>query len=172
MALTSTILARISATFTGTSQVGGQTFAPKLEKVIQTADGTGANQADLIYAAERTVGDGADDDIDLAGVLTDAFGATITSAEGVALLVINQQADGTANTTDLTIGAGTNPWLGFLGGTTPTVGPIKPGGIVLIAAGDAAGIGAITAGTADILRISNSAGAGNTYQIAVIARSA
>lgn len=172
MTLTAKVSAGVTATFTGTSSVGGQSFSPKVEKIIQLANGTAANQADLIYAAERTVGDGSDDDIDLNAVLTDAFGATITAVEGVSLMVINQQADGTANTTDLTIGAGTNPWEGFLGGTTPTIGPIKPGGMFMIAAGDAAGIGTITATTADILRITNSAGAANSYQIAFIARSA
>lgn len=171
MALSATILARISATFTGGSLVGGQSFTPKIEKTLSLADGTAANQSDLIYAAERTVGDGADDDIDLNASLSDAFGSSIVAVEGTALLIINQQADGTANTTDLTIGGATNAWEGFLS-AAGTIGPIKPGGMVLIAAGDAAGIGTITAATDDELRVTNSAGAANTYQIAVIARSA
>jgi hypothetical protein len=104
--------------------------------------------------------------------VSDVFGTTITAAELVGLLVINKQIDGTANTTDLTIGAGSNPFLGFLGGTTPTIGPIKPGGVLCIAAPDAAGIGTVTASTADILRIANSSGAAATYQIAILARSA
>lgn len=147
------------------------TFAPALNEVLNLTSGTGAGQFDLIYADERTVADGTNDDIDLAGVLADAFGDTITFAELVGLVVINKQSDGTANTTDLTIGGGSNPFIGFLG-ATHTVGPIKPGGVFTIFAGDAAGVGTVTAGTADILRIANSAGASNTYQIAIFGRSA
>ena len=171
MSLSASVLARISATFTASNAVGAQTFTPKVEKTIALDDGTGANQADLIYAAERTVGDGSNDDIDLAGVLTDAFGATITNAEMVAIMIVNQQADGTVNTTDLTVGGATNAFEGFLS-AAGTIGPIKPGGMVCIAAGDAAGIGTVTAGTDDELRVANSAGAANTYQIIAIGRTA
>lgn len=148
------------------------TFSPALSEVVNLTSGTGANQFDLVYADERTVADGANDDIDLAGVLADAFGDTITFAELVGLVVINKQSDGTANTTDLTIGGGSNPFIGFLGGATHTVGPIKPGGVFSIFAGDAAGVGTVTAGTADILRVTNGAGASSTYQIAIFGRSA
>ena len=171
MAIQATLTASLSATETGGNTYTDK-FTPLVQKVQKIADGTAANQADILYANERTVTTGADDDIDLAGVLTDAFGSTITAAELVALIVINQQQDGTANTTDLTIGNGSNPFVGFLGGTTPTVGPIKPGGCFMLFAGDAAGIGTVTATTADILRITNSAGASATYQIAILARSA
>ena len=171
MTLTATITANISATLAGDNAYADK-FTPTIEKIQKLIDGTAANTADLIYADERSVASASSDDIDLAGSLSDAFGATITAAEIVAVLVINGPVSGTANTTDLTIGAGSNPFLGFLGGTAPTVGPIKPGGVFLISAGDAAGVGAVTAGTADILRIANSSGATATYQIAIIARSA
>lgn len=136
--------------------------------------GTGAGQFDLAYVEERTVADGADDDLDLAGALSDAFGDTITAAELVLVMVVNRpkSLSDAVNTTDLTIGGGSNPFVGFVGGTTPTIGPIKPGGVFLVAAGDAAGIGTVTASTADILRITNGAGAANTYQVAILARSA
>jgi hypothetical protein len=134
------------------------------------ANGVGASQADLVYVAERTVASATNDDIDLAGVLADPLGNTVTAAELVALLIINKQKDGTANSTNLTIGAGSNPVVGFLGGTTPTIGPIRPGGVLLLASPDAAGIGAVTAGTGDILRIANSSGAQAKYLIGVLAR--
>jgi hypothetical protein len=90
----------------------------------------------------------------------------------VALFVINGPQAGSANTTNLTIGGGSAPITGFLGSTTPTIGPIRPGGFVFLGCGDAAGLGAITATTADILRITNSSGASATYQIGIVARSA
>ena len=136
------------------------------------SNGTTANKADLSYVAEITVATAANSDLDLAGVLTDALGNTVTAAEIVAIMVKNVALDGTANTTDLTIGGGSNPVVGFMGGTTPTIGPIKPGGMVMLAAGDAAGLGAVTAGTGDILRIANSSGATAKFQIAILARSA
>lgn len=171
MTLRATLTAQIQAV-----QAGGNayddTFKPLVRKVQAITDGTTANKADILYAAERTVASATDDDIDLAGVLSDAFGATITAAELVGILVINEGADGVANTTDLTIGGGSNPFVGFLGGTSPTITPIKPGGAFMLFAGDAAGIGTVTAGTGDILRISNSSGASADYQICIIARSA
>jgi hypothetical protein len=169
----------LQATFTANLnmiQSGANAFADRLSDDVafsqKLTDGTGAGNADLLYVAERTVATATDDDIDLAGVLSDVFGTTLTFAELVGILIINKQKDGTANTTDLTIGGGSNPFVGFLGGTTPTVGPIKPGGMFMLMSPDAAGIGTVTAGTGDILRITNSAGASNTYQIAIVGRSA
>lgn len=171
MSLTASMSVKLEATQLGPNSYADR-FAPILDLTQTLADGTLANQADLIYAAQRSVTTGANDDIDLAGVLTDAFGVTITFAELVGILLLNKPITGAANTTDLTIGLGSNPFLGFLGGTTPTIGPIKPGGAFMLFAGDAAGIGTVTAATADILRIANSAGATNNYQIGIIGRSA
>ena len=135
-------------------------------------DGVVANTFDRLYMAERTVASATNDDIDLSGVLTDVFGSTITAAELVGIFVINRAKDGTANTTNLTIGAGSNPVVGFLGGTTPTVGPLKPGGCFLLMNPDATGLATITAGTGDILRVANGSGATAKFQIALLMRSA
>lgn len=172
MALSGKIGASLRFTETGSNDFGGPTFTPALEAALTLASGTGANQADLIFVDQRTVSSASNDDLDLAGVLASAMGATITAAELVAVMVINAPKSGAANTTNLTIGGGSNPVVGFLGGTTPTIGPIRPGGFVLLACGDAAGLGAVTANTGDILRIANSSGAAATYQIAIVARSA
>lgn len=135
--------------------------------------GTTANKADLAYVAERTVSSASNDDIDLAGTLTDALGNTITAAEIVAIMIANVQKDGTANTTSLTIGgAASNAWFGFVGASGDTVGPVSPGGAFLIMNPDASGLGAVTAGTGDILRVANASGASNTYQIGLLARTA
>lgn len=173
MALTTDILAQISAVQTGANDFGGGgEFRPKVAASLKTTNGTGAGQADILWADQRTVASASNDDLDLAGALSDAFGTTVAAAELVALLIINAPKSGAANTTNLTIGVGTNPITGFLGGTTPTIGPIRPGGFVMLGCGDAAGLGTVTAGSADVLRIANSSGAAATYQIAVVARSA
>lgn len=171
MAIKATFTARLAAVHTGGNAFDDK-FSPLVEKIQVLTDGTTASKADLLYVAQRSVATGANDDIDLAGVLTDAFGSVITNAELVGILVINQAANGTANTTNLTIGGATNPFVGFLGGTTPTIGPIRPGGAFMLFAGDAAGVGTVVAGTGDNLRIANSAGATANYQIAIVGRSA
>jgi hypothetical protein len=165
------IIASIRASQAGGNDYGGPAFEPFVGASLETTLGTGANQADILFVDERQVSSASNDDIDLAGVLTNAFGSTIIAAELVSLLIINAPLSGSANTTNLTIGGGTNPVVGFLGGTTPTIGPIRPGGFVLLGCGDAAGLGAVTSGTGDILRIANSSGAAARYQIAIVARS-
>ena len=79
MAIAATLTASLSATETGDNAYTDK-FTPLVQKIQKITDGTTANKADLLYADERTVTTGADDDIDLAGVLTDAFGTTITAA--------------------------------------------------------------------------------------------
>jgi hypothetical protein len=167
-----TLTARLSAVDLGTNDFGGPVFNPTMEAIISLTNGTAAGQADLVFFDERTVASATNLDLDLNGVLLDAFGVTINAVELVALFIINAPRSGAANTTALTLGGGTNPVLGFLGGTIPTIGPIRPGSFVLIGSTDAAGYGAIVAATGDILRIANAAGASNTFQIAFIARSA
>lgn len=172
MALTAKIKASLEAVQTGTNDYGSPRFTPLVAETIELLSGTSAGQADLVFVDERTVSSASNDDIDLAGVLTSALGGTITFVEIVAILVINKPKSGVANTTNLTIGIGSNPFLGFLGGTTPTLGPIRPGGVVLLACPADVGIGTVTAGTGDILRVANSSGAAATYQIAILGRSA
>lgn len=171
-----TLSARLSVNLSADQQGGNNyddDFRPIIKQALSLLNGTGLNQADLIYADQRTVLTGANDDIDLSGGLTDAFGVTITMVELVAMMIINAPSDPTvaANTTDLTIGAGANPFVGFLG-ATHTIGPIKPGGAMMLFAGDASGLGTVVAATGDILRVANSAGATALYQVALIGRSA
>jgi hypothetical protein len=135
-------------------------------------DGTGADQANIAYFAERTVNSASNDDIDLYGVLSDALGSTINAAELVTLFVLNEHQDGTQNTTDLTIGGHTDAVDGFLGDAADTIGPLKPGAMLLLSSPGAAGLGAIVATYGDILRIANSAGAQAKYVIGILARNA
>jgi hypothetical protein len=152
----------------------GATFWNGAMSLVQGfTDGTVANKFDRLYMTERTIGASSNDDLDLSGVLTDIFGATITAVELVGIVLINKPKSdaASANLSNLTLGGGTNPVVGFLGGTTPTVGPIKPGGCFVLMNPDATGLATITAGTGDILRIANGAGGSNTYQIALLLRS-
>lgn len=167
MALTSKITLELSAKQTGSNDFGNDEFKPQMRKVIDFASGTGANQADLLFMDERTLSASATEDLDLAGTLTDAFGATITMAEVVAIFIF---AD-SGNTNNVVVGDATAP-IPLFGGTNPTFS-IKPGGFFCIGAPDAAGQLTVGAGSTDDLKIANSSsGTGVTYQIAVLGRSA
>jgi hypothetical protein len=131
------------------------------------SSGTGANQADRIFADQRTIAASGTDDLDLAGVLLDALGATITMARLKGLIV----KASAANTNNVVMGVGTNPITTILGGTTPTLN-IRPGGLLALFAPDAVGY-LVTAATADVLRFANSgAGTSVTYDVVLIGASA
>jgi len=167
MPLRAEITTRLTAHQTGSNDFGGPNFDPTIEAVLQFTNGTGAGQADILWADERTINASSNDDLDLAGVLTDAFGRTVAAVELVAIMVVAAAT----NTNNVVVGAATNP-VPLFGGTSPTV-PVKPGGVLLLAAPNAAGLATVTASTGDILRVANSgSGSTVTYKIAVLARTA
>jgi hypothetical protein len=129
------------------------------------ANGTGANQANQTFADIRTLSASASENLDLAGGLVDAFGATITMTKVKAILIMAAAS----NTNDVLVGgAASNAAAAFFGDATDVV-KIKPGGLILLVAPDAAGY-AITAGTGDLLKIANGAGGTSvTYTIAILA---
>lgn len=172
MSVNGSISIRVAGTEKGASDYGSPIFSAGFEHIVNLANGTLANQADLVFFDERSVNASSNDDIDLTGVLTTALGASFAAAKIVTIVVINKQKDGTANVSNLTIGGGSNPFLGFLGGTTPTIGPIPPGGFFAIGSPALAGVGSVTGGSADILRVANGSGGTNKYQIAIFARTA
>lgn len=156
----------------GTSSFEGPKFEGSISDFSNFVLGTGLSQANLIYAAERTVASGANDDLDLNGTgLQTPLGANIAATSLVGIIIINRPLLETdpANTTNLTVGAGTNPVVGFMGGTTPTI-IIRPNGVLYLECPSVGGIATITPSTGDILRIANAAGAQNKYQIALLMR--
>jgi len=126
-------------------------------------DGTGADQAKIVFTDERTLAASANESLDLAGGLTDAFGQAITFTKIKAIAI--KAAAGNTNNVEVG-GAASNAFLLFKDATD--VLPVRPGGMALIVAPDAAGI-AVTAGTGDLLKVANSGGGtGVTYQIAIL----
>lgn len=170
-----TVAAKLSAIFeatqAGTNDFGGPNFAVTVQDILPFAMGNGAGQANLLFVDERTIASGANDDLDLNGTaLQTVYGQNIAATQLVACLIVNAPRLITAppNTTNLTIGGGTSPINTFMGGTTPTFGPIRPGGFLFFGCDAVGGMGAIVSGTADILRVANSAGAAATYQVALL----
>jgi hypothetical protein len=167
MAVTATLRATFAAKQTGSHDFGGPDFSPEINKVINFTSGTGANQANIVWAGKRTLAASATEDLDFAGVLTDAFGATVATAELVAIYV--EALPG--NTNNVVLGDAVAP-ISLFGGTNPTFS-VKPGGFFFVAAPQAAGLLTVGAGTTDDLKVTNSAaGTPVTYTIAILARTA
>lgn len=167
--LNTTIKAAILAHLIGGPNLGGESFdvGARATDVITLTSGTGANQADLVFADSRTLAASANETLDLYGSLKDPFGSTLNFARIKAILIEARAA----NTNNVVIGnAVANPFLGPLGGTTPTV-TLPPGGVLLLVA-PASGW-TVADATNDSLKIANSGGTtGVTYDIVVIGASA
>jgi len=167
MAFGASISLKVSASESGAPSVGAALWSGVIENALNFGNGTTANNVNLVYVAERTVTTGANDDIDVAGVLSTALGTSFAAAELVAIVLVNKPETG-ANTTALTIGGSTAGVPGY----TSAVESISPGGMYMVVSPDAAGIATVTGVTGDILRVTNGSGASNTYQIALLGRTA
>jgi len=166
--MASTLKTRLSASInivqSAAPDGGAARVEQTVEKVLEMLNGTTNDKADLAFIDTRTLSSGASEDLDLAGALANALGETITAAEIVAVLFVSA----TGNTTNLIIGGATAEaqlWFTAAGDKET----VKPGGLSMHFA--PAGW-AITATSADDLKVENAAGAAATYSIAVIARSA
>ena len=149
----------------GTSPVHDAT----LTVVRDFLSGTGVEQIDCLYARRRIVASGATDTIDINGVTNDVFNQNIVMATLCGVIVVNQDVDGTPNTTNLTFGGGANAIANILGGAAATK-VMRPGEVFMTINGSAGGIATVTPGTADIITITNAAGATNNYQIVLFGR--
>jgi hypothetical protein len=168
MPLDTTVKVSVDAIHTSLLDLATATAPLGFSRALGMASGTGANQADRIFHDTRTLTASANEDLDLAGVLTDAFGATLTFAR-IKTLVVAADA---GNTNNVIVGAAaTNAFVNWVGAATHTV-TVRPGGLLLVAASDATAY-AVTVGTGDLLRIANSAGGTSvTYSIVLVGASA
>jgi hypothetical protein len=135
----------------------------------ELGDGSGAGKADRMYAKTRTLTASSTEDLDLAAVLTDIFGTTLTFVRVKGLFVKAAKT----NTNNVVVGAAaTNQWATLLN-TTGTV-TLRPGTWfgACCDVTDATGY-AVTAGVGDLLKVANSAGGTSvSYDIIVIGNSA
>lgn len=139
----------------------------KLTRRWSYTPGTANGQADIQFHDTRTLAASASESLDLAGILANAFGNTVTMAEVVALYI----EASAANTNDVLIGpAASNGFLGPFGDASDRL-KIAPGKAMMIQA-PAAGW-AVTAGTGDLLFVGNGgSGTPVTYTIILVARTA
>lgn len=125
------------------------------------ANGTGANQADLMYSQTHTIADGATLDLDLT-TIENAFGTALAAAEVVEVFI----ASADANTTNITVGGSAQDFTGLPDQT------VTPGGQIYMRNPSASGLGTVTDGSSDTIRLVNASGASASVDVYVSARSA
>lgn len=162
--------ASIRLTIDGYLQGSNDLGSPKMtlsgiDELLELTPGTGSTlQADLMFSDTRTLAASANEDIDLVGSLTTAFGATISAAELVLILV--KAAPGNTNNVRVTRPASNGVPI-FLAASDGR--DVEPGEFFLFISRRGVGL---TAGTVDLINIANSAGTTSVaYDILVFARS-
>ena len=157
------ITASVSAEYGNTLDVGSVNYPINIAPGIVLTNGTGANQANACFTDTRTLTASSSENLDLAGSLVDAFGSTLTFTK-IKSVMITAAA---TNTNDVLVGGHATAAVTFFGDVTDVV-KVKPGGCLLLTAPDANGF-AVTAITADMLKVANSAGGTSvTYTIVLI----
>lgn len=135
---------------------------PILISLLSTlSNGTSSGQATAQWADTRTLAASASENLDLAGSLQNAFGATLTFTK-IKLIYIKASS---GNTNDVQVARGSsNGFVWFLAASDGF--KLQPGAWNCFY--DPVGV-AVTAGTGDILTITNSAGTtGVTYDILIV----
>lgn len=166
MGLGTSIKLDILATLYNALDLGQAEFPSALNQLYTWGSGTGANQADQLFSDERTLGTGANEDLDLAGSLSDAFGNTLTFARIKAVIVLAASA----NTTNITVSRPASNGVVLFDAASDAI-TLAPGALFAWVDPTATGK-AVTAGTGDLLNIANSAGASGTYTVIIIGASA
>lgn len=167
MALDSRIKVNLVSNLTGSLDLTPLSAPLKVAYSKALTNGTLAGQADKVWSNQSLIAASGTDTIDLAGALTDPFGAALTFARIKLVMVI--AATGNTNNVVLTRPASNGVPIFSAAGDACSV---RPGGVFLWACTDATGV-AVTAGTGDLLDIVNSAGGTSvTYDVVIIGASA
>ncbi len=170
MSLTSKISLQVTADLSKALDL--VTARAALSKAYTTnfASGTAAGQADKVFHDQRTLAPSATENLDLAGSLTDALGDALTFAR-IKGIVFHAAA---ANVNNVLIGGDvTNTFFPMFGLETDSL-ILRPDATVALWCGAADATGyAVTAATADLLKVTNSgAGTSVTYDVILLGASA
>ena len=161
----------INASITHTGASDTSTLTDAITGAVKSwtiANGTGANQANMIWHDQRTLAASTSEDLDLSGVLTDSFGVSVALARVKAIIVSAAAANGGLIQVG---GAAGNQFVNWVANASDII-QIRAGGFMLLAAPDATAY-AVTATTGDLLKIANTDGAAaGTYDIYIIGASA
>ncbi|KKN74298.1 hypothetical protein LCGC14_0392370 [marine sediment metagenome] len=145
---------KIKTTFqaTGTKALDDRTATDpiNLSRTTSLANGTGASKANQSFHDQRSLASGANEELDLAGSLVDAFGDTITFTKIKAMRLVNQSLVDDF----LIFGAAANGFNTPIGAVADKL-RLKRGGLIIIE--DPLDGYAVTTGTGDLLRIEHEA---------------
>jgi hypothetical protein len=125
--------------------------------------GTGLNQVSNIFHDQRTLAASATEDLDLAGVLTNAMGQTITFTKLKAVIV----KAATGNTNNVVVSRPASNGVPLFSASSDAIA-VQPNGMFVFVAPSVAGV-TVTAATGDLLTFTNSAaGTSVTYDVILI----
>jgi hypothetical protein len=158
---TLTALVRLLVSGTYTKDLDLADPKDTLNKTIEQAftTGTGAEQANIMFHDIRSLGDGATEDLDLFGGLTNAFGVTLNFAKLKAMVIKNL-----STTQTLSIGGAAATQLSNWVANVSDIVVLPPESFLCLC--NPAGY-AVTS-ILDLLKIANSAGAAGSYEIILI----
>lgn len=167
MTVQSTLSAKLHSEVSGVGDFGNPSASIDISFTKSFANGVAAGQANILFADTRTLAASANESLDLSGALLDAIGQAAVFAKVKALMIRAAEA----NTNDVIVGAAAStPFLGPLGGTTPTI-TLKPGAFFIMSYPGAGWV--VTNSSNDLLKIANSAGGtGVDYDIAILGTNA
>jgi hypothetical protein len=166
MALQTLVSLNVQASQDSALDLGKAAFTAAKTYSTSFMNGVAAGQSNKLFTDTRTVAASSNDDLDLNGVLTDAFGGSLALLRVRALIVVAAAG----NTNDVVVGgAAANPWLAPFGSGTDKV-KVKPGATLALFAGIAdATSWVVVPTTGDILRVANGgAGTPVTYDIVIV----
>lgn len=153
----------VSGTYTGSVDIGSVAQNIGYASTISLTNGTGADQANMIFTDTRTLAASTTEDLDLAGGLTDVFGTTITFTKIKGIII----KASSSNTNNVVVGGDANGLVNWVGAANDIIN-VRPGGMFCIMAPDATAY-AVTGSTGDILQVANSSsGSSVTYDIILI----
>lgn len=154
----------VDATLSGGLDIGTGTHKVNSNYKTSFANGTAANQANMMWTDTRTVALSTSDDLDLAGGLVSAFGTTVTFTSIKGIIIHAASANGA----NLSIGGDATAAFSTLFNAATDEILLAPGGTLAVVNPNADGY-VVTATTADILEITNLDGAASAdYDIIII----
>lgn len=170
MTLTATMSVRVAADLVSALDLASPVAALNKTYSAALTSGTTAGKADRIWHDQRTLSASAAEDLDLAGSLTDALGGSAVFARIKGIIV----SAAAGNTNNVLVGGVSAGLSTFLSPAATGIITLRPGAVFAVLAGIADTTAyAVTATTADLLHIANSAGSTSvTYDVIVVGCSA
>ena len=161
--LAASIRAALTATYTNAQDLSTPSDALSLTGTNTFTNGTGANQANVVWHDQRTLSSTTSEDLDLAASLASTLGGTITFT---AIKAIYIEVTTTTASTVVEIGAASaNQFIGPLKHSSD-IASIGGGGVFLVSS--PVDGWTVTAGTGDLLKINNTSAHSATYKIVIV----